>query len=322
MGKFGYLLLAIVCIIGCSAPEREQATLSPIPEQLVFIPSEKGQKLSNEQMDEIRSKIGARPQMIMPDLEMVFSTKRFNTQEVRQKELDLQSRDPNSYSFLKDLQSGCLKERPTTVMNATFPTDSDFSVGNLRTGDTFKLKSSAALYGDNCPVKFAGIYSVQLDVNGAEQEKKNINISGSASQEGRLLMLSPKYANILKAKGLLINSNISGLHIREDIKAGTLVNFNANGTYMSLEADTPFEFKVTMLIKKNGDQKETQEMIAKGNLTWLRLPISVDIHQQKSIVKYYVNGHELSASEFERMFGTKSPVYYSTHEISSAFPKN
>lgn len=321
MGKFRSILtLVSIFLINCSAPEQHPvADVVPVPERLNFIPPEKGQKLTSSDAEEIRSKIGSKAQVVIPDLGMVFTTSRFRTAEVTQKELELKQKSPASHALIKDIQQYCLKDRPTTKMNATFPTDTDISVGNLNVNDQIKVESSALLYGEGCPINFTGRFSGNAQVQSSNYSKSEFSARGNAFSETHVIVQSSKYAEIFNSKGLLINSSLSGLDIRQDVKNNTLLQYRVNGTYLSLDnSDIPFQMDAKTLLKKT-DGKDTEETVVKMTMQWSKKSIRIDMHKDVLKNRYFVNGYEISVLEFEQMFGVKSPIEHAPIKITSTF---
>lgn len=313
MRKVCIALIGALFLSSCGDNKTSPAKteLESVPDSLGFVAPTPGKKLSKADVAQLKTSIGNRSTTVVPDLALVFSSKA-SKEEVRRKELELQSLDKNSYALLKDLQKDCGKNRPTTSIRATFPTDGDFSTENLRNGDSMSYNTEAALYGDKCPVKLDAKMSMGADVVSVDSTAKTSKAKGEMSYGGSVLIQSPKYAEILKMKGLILSTNISGVHVRQDANNKALVKYSVKGKYISLTDEVPYDASVTSLIKQEGSSAQQMETIVKMVLQNRQNKIDIDIYTKKTssadVTRYFVNGHEMSAAEFGDVMGDVSPA--------------
>ncbi len=227
MKRLGILVLSLIAIGGCSETKIEQSVaLDPIPDQLILVPSAKGVPLSKIEIEAIKTHLGSRPTITIPDSSMVFSNKRFSTDAIQLKEAELKAKDKNSYLLIKEIQKNCVKDRPTSNVEATFPANDDIAFENLRTGDRLKANYSAALGGEYCPLKLGLSYKLDSFVERADATKKEGLVKLGAVQSGNVVVLSPKFASLFKTRALVLNSSVSGLNIRQDIKNKFLFEYS------------------------------------------------------------------------------------------------
>jgi hypothetical protein len=312
-----FLILAIlILLVSCSEDDISKTAPGPmIPDELVFAKPVKGQKLSPAQESDLQNHLGGRSPMVVPNAAMVFETGKLSKAQLLQQEASLQAQDENSFQLFKDIQAHCTKQRPTVQHSGTGPYDGDLAFENLKTGDRIRSDFKASIEGNDCPV--ATDMSYKLDAKASEIRDENTGtINAHASQNGRAIILSPKYAQLFKTRGLILNSEISGLNVRQDSQSKFLFKYSIRGGYMSLTEDIPFNGEATTLVReaRSGGQRTT-ETVAMLVLRFKGLPVYIDIHQARSTA-YYVNGHEMPEEDFNKIFGTHSPALNSKNAVA------
>ena len=132
MKRLGILAITLMVLSSCSETKIDPSVdLDPIPEHLTLVPSSKGLPLSSVEISDIKANIGSRPTITIPDSSMVFSNKRFTNETILLKEAELKAKDENSYLLIKDIQKNCVKDRPTSHVEATFPASDEIALENL-----------------------------------------------------------------------------------------------------------------------------------------------------------------------------------------------
>lgn len=317
-------LVAICLLAGCGKDKEKEQTPAPfVPTELTFTKPAVGQKLTKEQIKEAKNTLSSNSKIILPPSDLIFSSKKMTTSELSVKESKLKAQDENSYALLKDIQANCNIQRPTATINATFPINGDASIENLRAGDKYEVGAKAGLNGENCPVKFDGNFGVNAYVNDVDTVNKNLKGSASMITKGQAFMIAPKYQKLLDARGIIVDTNVSGLAMKQDTAANILATLNVSGSYYSLKSDIPYSADVKYLLNGNTTGTVAKvEMIVNMTLTLPSNSIRIDIHIKASnsnakpeVEEYYVNGNQLSKEEFNALFGQENPAIKTTKTL-------
>lgn len=320
--------IALGLLIGCGKEKSKDDKEAPfVPTQLTFSKPSPGQKLTQEQISETKALLSTNNKLILPPSDLVFATKKMSATEIQQKEENIRAQDANSYALLKDIQSNCQIERPTSKFDATFPTTGDMSLENLRTGDHYNFESTAGIKGDKCPVKYSVGMMAKAYVNDVNQDTQRLKASGSVTYKSQAFMVEPKYQRLLNSRGIVVDSNISGLALKQDAQSNILMTFDLSGTYYSLKHDIPYAAKVQVLSSgKDSGQDNTAEIIVSMSLKAPNAPIQIDIHTKSSansttptVEEYYVNGHQMNKEEFNALFGKENPAMSSTKTLVKTY---
>jgi hypothetical protein len=312
------LLLTLPFLIQCGGKTENKKSheVPPIPEELSLSVTEKGQKITDPEVLEIQSNIGFKAKMVVPDPELLFRKNNLQNLSLQQKELELQSKDINSFNFLTDLRKNCARSDLTIDTKTSFPNGGDLDLENYKENDYFERKLKADMSGAACPVELEADAEASSHVVGFNNVTKNGSMRGTGAETAKVVRISDNYAGQFNSRGVIINSKVSALNIRQDIRNRTLVNFNINGKYLSLKSAIPFEGSGSTLLKKDkASGLHITETTVKMKLRFPKAFVSVDIYdkeisgdQTSKKTIYYVNGHEMPKAEFERIFGQNNPV--------------
>jgi len=307
----------VACTNNSSSTPKSNAVI--VPNNLEFTKPAVGPRITKAQASEIKSTFVTKPMMILPPGELVFPDKDMPAYEKEAKERELARQDPNSYQLLKELRAGCAKGHPTMSFNATFPTDSvtaENAFDVLQIGDMYSFNASAGLTGANCPVSLSGSTALGADVISIDRDDRSGSATASTGFKLNAVMKNPKYAGLLGTRGVIVDTNLSGLAIRREVAKGfrdsALVTFNLAGTYLSLAADIPYSTEVRVLIKSNGEKQSTSEIVTKTQLTFPNFSASLEAHintENETIVneEYYLNGHSMTKQDLQELFGDNTP---------------
>jgi len=291
-----------------------QTWASQVPEHLNFTRPEAGPRLTKSQVEEIRKTFSSRPMMVLPPGELVFPAKDSTPADQRKSEQELARRDANSYAMLKDIQSNCMKGHPTLRLDATFPTDGDLQLENLKVNDHFWGDYRTSLSGDQCPVNVALGSAAAGRVDSVDARTKSIAGSGSYSTKGQLLIKNPRYARLLKSRGIIVDSSISGLAAMKDTQNRAFVTFKLAGTYLSLSQNIPYDMNVQVVSQTNAKQKTFSEVVMSTEIKLSGFTAHIVSHSsgwsdsKKQKSELYINGHLTSEKEFGELFGEQNPA--------------
>lgn len=315
--------IALGLLIGCGKDKSKESTEAPfVPTELTFTKPTVGQKLSKEQITEAKNLFSTNDKLILPPADLVFASKKMSAEELKQKEESIRTRDADSYQLLKDIQGNCQIERPTTKIDASFPTTGDHSLENLKSDDHYNVESLAGIKGDKCPVKYNVAFSVAAKANEVNQDAKRLKASGSMAYKTQAFMVAPKYQTLLNSRGIVVDSNVSGLAIKQDTSNKMMFKFDLSGTYYTLNKEVPYSANVQVLADGNDSNKKSNvETIINMKLTTPSFPINVDIHTKVTsddktlLEEYYVNGNSMSKAEFDALFGRENPAMNSSKHL-------
>lgn len=316
-------LVAFSLLIGCGKDKAKDTTEAPfVPNQLSFSKPTASQKLTKDQVAEAKILLSTNSKIILPPADLVFATNKMSAEELKQKEESIKTRDSESYQLLKDIQANCQIERPTTKIDASFPTTGDHSLENLRSDDHYLVESIAGVKGDKCPVKYNVAFSASAKANEVNQTAKKLKASGSMAYKTQAFMVAPKYQTLLNSRGIVVDSNISGLALKQDASNKMMMKFDLSGTYYTLNKEVPYSANVQVLADGNDSNKNSNvETIINMKLTTPNFPISVDIHTKTSsdnktlLEEYYVNGNQMNKEEFDALFGRENPAMSSSKSL-------
>lgn len=323
MNKKILSLIALSLLIGCGKEKSKDSTEAPfVPKELAFTKPTQGQKLTKEQISEAKKLFSTNDKLILPPADLVFASKKMPAEELKQKEESIRTRDADSYQLLKDIQNNCLIERPTTKVEASFPTTGDHSLENLKSDDHYNIESLAGLKGDKCPVRYDVAFALSAKANDVNKSAKTLKASGSMGYKTQAFMINKKYQTLLNSRGIVVDSNVSALAIKQDISNKMMLKFDLSGTYYSLTKDVPYSANVQILADGNDNNKNSNvEMIINMKMTIPNFPLNVDIHTKTDsdskilLEEYYVNGNSMSKEEFDSLFGKENPAVNSSKTL-------
>lgn len=322
MKKIILSILALSIVAGCSKEEAKETPAAPletpaapfVPKNLAFVKPAAGDKLTQSQIQEIRNTFNVKSMMILPPGELIFPSSNISQEEIEKKETELALKDKNSYDLLKLIQGGCEKGRPTGTIDASFPLDGNFAIENLRVNDRFNFSESGSLFGSSCPVDISLAAGLGARVDQVDPAAKSATASASSTAKIKAMMLEPKYAELLKVRGILVDSSLSGVGIKQESSNNLLVNYNLTGSYYSLTTQIPYSAQVQFLSHKEA-VVEAQEAIISTQLTFSNFIARIDYHargfanpQNIILEEIYVNGYLLTRQEFDELFGNNNPA--------------
>lgn len=297
-------------------------TQAGVPDSLDFQKPTSGNGLTKAEVQKIKAALAIRPQMILPPGELIFPNPSMSAGEIAQKEEALKRQDQNSYNLLMDIRQTCKRPHPTVEMNATFPTDNPVTVDSIEGGDKVGFNAMANLLGDNCITELAGNSGGNAKVDQVDHATNSASLGAGISSGVKAIMKNPKYSKLLGMRGIIMNSNLSGLTtIRELGKATTtgkgLLKFNLSGSLLSLTADIPYKLSFKGLFKGNQDKSNSVEMVVETQIQVPEATANIQVHTltntaadgtQTSLGEIYVNGKQMTEQELKDLIGDTSQV--------------
>lgn len=329
MKKFLLLSTAALTLgIGCQNNDASTKTESrvKIPTTLGFQKPSPGKALTKAEASEIKEAFNVKSMMILPPGELVFPDKNMSKEERIVKEEELRQKDQNAYDLLKEAQGSCFKGHPTVKFEATFPTDSvdaTNAVDVLQAGDKSVVSGNMAIVGNDCPVNLSSSGGMGVEVKDANRRDKEL--AASAGIDGKLtaVMKNSKYAKLLGLRGVIVNTNLSGVAIRREtelaedskaVKNNILAGYTLSGSYLALDKDIPYNASVRALLRNAGNQSAGQlEVEIKTDLTFPKFKASLVAHGLTSVdggeavYDIYLNGVKMTEQELADLFGTNTP---------------
>lgn len=318
-------VLASCFVMACSQNENKSPSIENpgIANSLYFEKPAPGPGLTKEEAQKIKKAFFVIPQMILPPGELIFPAKDMDQQEVAQKESELYRQDKNAYSLLMDLRSNCRTPHPRIEFDATFPSESPISTDVLERGDRAIGKVSANLLGANCLVNLGGAYGGGAEVLEIDHSEKSLSAKANVSAKLNAVMKNPKYAKLLGTRGIIMQSDLSGLALVRELPSQTStgkvqMNFNLHGSYLSLSEDIPYQIKFEVLTSGNPDGSSTTEITTDSKVivpdqasvsikAWVQNTTSQDgtVNSKSEI---YLNGKLVTYQELADLFGESAQV--------------
>jgi hypothetical protein len=309
------LVGSALVLSACSKKDDNKVNASPeIPNALSFSKPAPGVKLTLQQAAQIKKAFASKPSMILPPGELIFTPKDMTPELKAQKEQELKEKDQNSYELLKMVQTDCVKDRPTSHIEATFPIDGDDAKRNLRAGDYASMSGAAGLAGAKCPVD-----TVATTGMGARIEERNIDAdSGKASvnltQSLKAVMKNARFAELLGARGMIVQSSISALMVSREVSkekpsGRAMIQMNLGGSYLSLTQDIPFSASYQALINEKGGN----EVVVSAHIQMKDFAFDLDVHgsqlseNRPPVSEAYLNGYPVTQKDLDDLFGKNSP---------------
>lgn len=308
------VLVPGILLMAACQPARDAESKSPseVPTTLSFSKPTPGAKLSREQLNQIQNAFAAKPAMILPPGELIFKPKEVTAEQQLIKEQELKRQDQNSYDLLKQIQSGCTKDRPTFHMEATFPIDGDEAKNNLRAGDYVNYSASAGLAGSVCPVEASASSDFGIRVEDRNKSDDSGKASASSNSSVKALIKDVRYANLLGSRGLIVQSSLSGLavirEVSKDQPSGrAMIEFTLGGSYLSLTQDIPFSMSMKILSHSSGTTESVSNVVIQMKDFSFHLITYATQSKSQTVQETYLNGYPLTQEELKGLFGKSGP---------------
>ena len=307
----------VLTIMACSRPGVGSNTdPNALPDTLKWKNPAAGAALTKDQAQSIKDTFKSRQMMILPPGELVFPNKNEDQSSLLQQEQQLKVTDPNSYLMLKDIQQNCGQDRPTGNFDATVPLEGIKGVEDLRTGDRADYGLSAGLNGGQCPVGFAGSTASGLKVEDANPAIPQARISGSSSLNTTLKIANSNYAQLLGARGIIINSTLTGLAVTKNNSGKGLLKYNLSGTMMTSTVDVPYKMTAQLISKRaDGAAIASGEFVGSLTLNMPTFTATLDIHVTqddtgKQKEDLFINGSLMTEQQISDLFGENTPAKF------------
>ncbi len=330
------LLVTLAITSGCSEEDKnkrgltQQVRAEQTPQKPVFSKPAVGDELTKDQVNQIKEIFSQKPAMELPPSEMVLvdrDAKLNETQlaELRAKESELAAvASPETYSLYKSLRAGCRKEHFNTQSSASIPLEKVTEANDLRAGDHFAFDAGASYGGTNCDAEAAGQAKYSAKV---EKLENDAVVSAELGYSLKALMKNPKYAQLLKSRGIIASTSLTGLAAKQNVTnledytdVTAEVKFNVNGSYFTDKVEVPVTSKYIVYGKPLSKEKTAVTMIVNANVKMPAFTATVVAHieaisssdenteTQILTEKYYVNGYEKTRQEMEELFDDKLKV--------------
>lgn len=312
-----------IAMSACSEDKKETKGTPQVPEVLAFSKPSPGRQLTKDQVKEIEEAFSNKETMMLPPGHLIFKPKDMSAAEHERKSSELLLQDRNSYAFLKAINANCNKGRATSSIEASFPTNGDMQIENLRTNDRASVGSQVRISDrSGCPVDVDGQFSMNAKIEEIDQSANKATVSAGMGYGIKLISLDPKYSQLLGKRGLILQTSISGLGTVADTQGRAMLSFNLNGSYLSLNEEIPVSMSVQVLnrLKKVEGSKEREyaddgkQVISITIIKMKTFEARIDSHQlfdAKGILtaeEVYVNGHLMAAADVRKIFGKDNPA--------------
>lgn len=320
------ILPAFLLLAACSKESPKQSEPAVyVPTSLNFSKPATGPQLTDGQAQQIKATFKGKSMLNLPPGETVFPDKDTDPVDLAQQDAQLKQQDPDSYKMIMDLRKNCKRTHPNLEFDATFPTD-DVTPENasdiLQKGDKLGYSGVAGLTGASCPVNLTASTSLSAQVVDVNTAQKRVGAGGSLKAKMALVMKNPAYAQLLNARGVIVDTDVSGLEIHRAISAprdDAYAKFVLQGSYLSLKADIPYSIDVKVLSKGTAADLAT-ETVATAVVKFSGFATTVVTHSLTNAVgdtqtEYFVNGRPMTEAQINSLFGDNVPG--SSGQVSS-----
>ncbi len=325
------LLATLAITSGCSKDGNKRNTLSPevraaqTPQKPTFSKPAVGNELTKDQVNQIKDIFNQKPAMELPPSELVLMDRdsklnKTKLAELRAKEAELAAvASPETYALYKSLRANCRKDHFNMQSSATVPMEKVTEANDLRKDDHVLFDAGASYGATNCDVEAAGQAKY-----GAKVEKLETDgvVSADITYSVKALMKNPKYAQLLKSKGIIASTTMSALAAKQNINnledtsdISAEIKFNVNGSYFTDKNEIPVTSKYIVYGNTLSQTKTEVTMIVTANVKMPTFTATVvaniqgvassDENSETQILteKYYVNGHEKTRQQMQDLFG-------------------
>lgn len=332
MKKFLLLAIAAIAFSSCqkNSDDKKQDFEQKIPETLTFSVPVQGEKVREEDINSMRTYF-KKPQMAAIPGELINPSENISAEELAYKEEQLKKEDINAYHLLLDIRSGCQETPPKQENGGTGYFNNTAKANMPAEGDSWYSLFQYQMTGSSCPMNIdaggrADAILEKVDIvkeqvsspYGSYEKIKSATVGQNMSASGKVqfLMKNEKYAQLLGMRGVVVDSNMSGLSISKS-KVGSStskshVKFSVAGSYIALAGELPYKTEVEVLIQTADGKTSSTEMIASAtfpvkNKTATLMVYSV-IKDNVTIKKAaYLNGYPMTEAELEKVFGNQAP---------------
>lgn len=307
--------VSVLSLISCNdkGSDSSVAFQDRVPEKLTFSAPVQGEMPSDVQLKEIQSTFQNQNKMMIPPGELIYPDN-LTASEVSKKEAELKVQDPNSYKMLKEIQINCTASRP--VNNNNFPKDGQKV--DAKAGDIYSIdvKANITSKSGSCPMTSKGEMNAKIVVEEYErdnQKVKKLGMSMGAGAKVEYLVTRPEYQKLLNARGLIVDTNISGLTSIVEPNQKMYLTANLTGSYVTLDKQIDYTttFEVASKGATNGSGSKS-ELVAKAELKFPNFRVSVVTHTKSegnvtTLSEVYLNGNKLNANQQQKIFNREIP---------------
>ncbi|WP_413288831.1 hypothetical protein [Bdellovibrio sp. HCB337] len=323
----------VLSLVACSSKNsdspKDQGTT--LPSTVGFQKPALGPQLTADQIAEIKDTFRGKPMMTLPPGDLVFPDKNADPADTRRKEQALAAQDPNAYALMLDVRQNCAKGHPSLKIDATFPTENtnnENAFDILQKGDHLSFKGSGALVGNsNCPLDLGGGMSAEAEVKDIDREARAGTASAGLGGKLKFVMKDPKYASLLNARGIIVDTNLSGLVVHREVEGSSkdkaLITYNLSGSYLSLKKDIPYNISFKVLADNSDSENQKGEMTFTATLKYPKFTATlvgygIQSNGQTTSMELYLNGRAISPEEIQTIFGDRVPGQEPHNKISEA----
>lgn len=319
MKKHILAVMPLVLLAACTKSSDNSAPQTPlVPTSLQFQKPAVGPELTQAQVAEMKATFKVKSTMILPPGELVFPDKNMPANERIRKEQELQRQDPNSYALMLEARQNCGIVHPNLKIDATFPTETvtaENAFDILQKGDHMSFSAAAGLANKgNCPAEAGISYGVNAEVNDINSQERAGTASASIGNKLKFVMKNPRYAQLLGARGVIVDSAVSGVAAQREVNGkdmSGLLSYTLSGSYLSLNANIPYNIDVKVLARSKANGESSGEVTFTTTLKYPTFSVNLVGHVvgtgQNSKTEVYLNGRPVSEQDLKQIFGEQLP---------------
>lgn len=319
MKKHILAVMPLVFLAACTKSSDNSAPQTPlVPTSLQFQKPSPGNDLTPAQVAEMKATLKSKSTMILPPGELVFPNKDMSPEERTQKEQELRRQDPNSYALMLEARQNCGIVHPNLKIDATFPTEGTneqnaFDI--LQKGDHMSFSAASGISNrGNCPVDAGVSYGVGAEVNDINSQERAGTASASVGSKLKFVMKNAKYAQLLGARGIIVDTSVSGVAAQREVNGKSqsgLLTYTLSGSYLSLNADIPYSIDVKVLARGNDKGESSGEITYTATLKYPTFSATLIGHVVNDGInskqETYLNGRPVTEQDLKQIFGDELP---------------
>lgn len=327
MNKLVLVTIGAALALSACNNKSDEGTPAPfharVPETLSFSEPIPEAMPNDAQINEIKATFANKSKMVLPPGSLIFpemdnAEVKMTSFEKQKEEAKLLKEDPNSYKMLKEIQSSCSASKP--VMSSTFPTQGTSEMPKVGSVYSLDAKADLGASSSNCPMTGSADLNLKMVIESKEErkvEKSNmtkldLGFTGGAGSKIKLAIQKPEYQKLLNARGMIVDTNLSGLSATVEDKTKTYMTANVAGSYMTLDKQIDYSTSVEVQTKYHDKGNIRSQSIFRAEMKFPTFKVSVVTHNISVDGKVvtndtYLNGNKLSKSQNSKIFNQEVP---------------
>lgn len=158
-----------------------------------------------------------------------------------------------------------------------------------------------------------GMKAVFEKMDRNETKVTNMGVSAGANGKLEFLIQKPEYQKLLNARGMIVDTNMSGLYSLVEPNQKMYMTANLNGSYITLQKQVDYTTTFEMVNRGsvNGSMSKSQ-IIARAELKFPSFKVSIVTHsisegERTLLSEVYLNGNKLDSNQQQKLLNREVP---------------